>query len=157
MTLHRMKAVSARKCYRLILLLSSKERCNNDWLQTSAREIQIRIKAQDFNGLVIICKTTKLPRKAGSCGGFRSSPATSLREILQIKQLIKRVGEILWLRTSGKGFCRQWENHCHWFCSLSEWWVGVNEAAAPTVWQDFLHSATKQYALQENQSHTLEN
>lgn len=107
MTLHRMKAVPARKCCILTLLLSSKERCNNDWLQTSAREIQIRIKAQDFNRLVIICKAIKLPRKAGSCGGFRSSPATSLREILQFKQLIKRAGEILWLKSSGKGFCRQ--------------------------------------------------
>lgn len=61
--------------------LSNEEKRNNDWLQAEARDIQMRIEAWDFSGLVIIHED-KLPRKAGGCGGFRSSPVVSLKEML---------------------------------------------------------------------------
>lgn len=79
----------------------------------------MRIEAWGFNGLAII-QEDKLPREAGGCGRFTSSPATSLKEMLQLKEHIKHAGEVLRLRTSSMGFCRQWEKYFHWFYSLSD-------------------------------------
>jgi len=74
-----MEAVLARRRW-ISTLLSSQERHDDDWLQTEAREIQIRIEGQYFKVSVIIHED-KLPRKAGVCGGLGSSPATSLKEM----------------------------------------------------------------------------
>lgn len=49
MALRCMKAVPERRCWILTLLLSSRERRRDGWLQTEAREIQVRTKAGGFS------------------------------------------------------------------------------------------------------------
>lgn len=100
-----MKAVPERRCRILTPLLSSGERHRDGWLQTEAREIQMRMKAGEFHRLALI-RQEKLPRKAGDFEGFRSSPAASLKETW-LRQHIKLAGEILWVGNGRKGFCRQ--------------------------------------------------
>lgn len=115
-------------------------RQNYGWLQTGAREIQIGIETQDFNRLK---NPLKVPRVAGGCGVFISA--------VSLKEMHKCPGEVLGLRISRVGIF-QAERKILSLILFSEWWVGVQGAAAPKGFKGFLYLDKM---LQENWSHPL--